>query len=118
MKRIDHLLFQADTDFIAFFDALPVPRGDSGFHDHFDCFARFLAGQARSKKDIRRAVDAIEAIMKEGGLNAEQLRQAFFPTLNRELKEETLRWSLEGILGPLSKTEWARLQVVERSQVI
>ena len=118
MKRIDHLLFQADTDFIAYFDALPVPTSDSGYDDHCDYFARFIAGQVRAKKDIRRAMDTVEAIMKDGGWNAEQLRRGFFATLNRELKEEVLRSSLEALFGPLSKTEWARLQMSERSIVI
>jgi hypothetical protein len=119
MRRIDHLLFQADTDFIAYFEALPVPTGDYGYHDHSECFARFVASQARSKKDIRHAIDAVEAIVEGGGWNADQLRQGFFPTLNRELKEGILRSSLYAILGPRSKMEWDRLQTSEHSpQVI
>ena len=118
MKRIDHLLFQADTDFIAYFDALPVPSGDYDDHDYCAWFARFLAGRVRSKKDIRHAINAIEAIMKDGGWNAEQLCRGFFPALNHEVKDEALRSSLEELLGPISKTEWARLQVIEKPQVI
>ena len=118
MKRIDHLLFQADTDFIAYFDTLPAPSGDYGYHDHCDCFARFLASQARSKKDVRHAIDAVEAIMEDGGWNAEQLRRGFFPTLSRELKEKVLRSSLYEILGPLSKAEWDCLQTSKHPQEI
>jgi hypothetical protein len=116
MKRIDHILFNADTDFIAYYEALPVSSGD---YDPCDCFARFLADQVLSKKDIRPAIDAIEAIMKEGGWNAEQLRKRFFPVLSSEMKaDEASKLLLAESLGPLSKAEWTRLHRIEYFQVI
>ena len=115
MERLDHLLFRADTDVIGYIDALPMPSGDC---HHCACFARFLASQARSLKDVRRASEAVELIMESGGWNAEQLRSGFFPTLNRELKEEGLRSSFYESFGTRSKAEWKRLQTSERLQVI
>jgi hypothetical protein len=109
MKRIDHVLFQADTDFIAYFDAQPLPGGDLGI-EPCSCFGHFIAGQAREKKDVSRSLRVVEEILSDGGLNADQLRSSFFPALNVALQENGVRAQVEMKLGPLSTAVWTRLR--------
>lgn len=117
MKRIDHILFQSDTDFIAYFDSMPLPGGDLGL-ETCNCFGHFIAHQARSKKDVSYAFSVVETVLKEGGFNAQQLRQWFFPALSVALREEELRSSVTAKFGPLSMYTWSKLQIQARSPVI
>jgi hypothetical protein len=117
MKRIDHVLFQADTDFIAYFDAQPLPGGDFGI-EPCNCFGHFIAGQAREKKDVSRSLSVVEEVLRGGGLNADQLRSSFFPALNAALKEEDVRVQIEMKLGPLSTEVWTRLRRNDSHPVI
>lgn len=117
MKRIDHVLFQANTDFIAYFDAQPLPGGDFGI-EPCSCFGRFIASQAREKKDVSRSLSVVEDVLRGGGLNADQLRSSFFPALNVALKEEGVRAQIEMKLGPLSTAVWTRLRKDDSHSVI
>jgi hypothetical protein len=117
MKRIDHILFQANPDFIAYLDSQPLPGGDLGL-EPCDCFGHFIASQARAKKDVSQSMHAIESVLREGGFNAEQLRQCFFPALNVALNEEEARSTVVTTFGPLSVDAWRRLQVKVQPPVI
>jgi hypothetical protein len=117
MKRIDHILFQADTDFIAYFDSLPLPGGEVGL-EPCNCFGHFIANRVRSKKDVSQAMCAVEAVLREEGLNAQQLRQWFFPALNAALRDDELRSSMMGTFGPLSMEIWSTMQSRPRTPVV
>jgi len=108
MKRIDHVLFQADTDFIAYVDAQPLPGGDFGI-EPCSCFGYFIADQIRDKKDVSRSLHVVEEVLRGGGLNADQLRSSFFPVLNAALKNGKARAQIEMKLGPLSTEVWTRI---------
>ncbi len=117
MKRIDHILFQADTDFIAYFDAQPLPGGDFGI-EPCSCFGHFIASEARGKKDVSRSLGVVEEVLRGGGLNVDQIRSSFFPALNVALKEEGVRAQIERVLGPLSTEVWTRLRKNDSHPVI
>jgi hypothetical protein len=117
MTRIDHLFFQADIDFIAYFDVQPLPGCDFGV-EPCDCFARFIAQKAEAGKEIHPGLKVVEQILNDGGWNAQQLHRWFFPTLNESLKEEALRAQVEKQFGALSRAEWRRLQISENRKVI
>jgi hypothetical protein len=110
-------LFQADPDFIAYFDSQPLPGGDFGL-EPCNSFGHFIASQVRAKKDVSQAMHAVEAVLEESGLNADQLKRWFFPAVNVALQEEELRSSVMATFGPLSAGVWAKLQIKDRAPVI